>query len=114
METLTAERIAENESVFRKANEQIEAKALAVDVDMDHLPFLCECGDESCTEIVRAAREEYTEVRSHGAHFLIAPGHQELVLSTGTGEVVREHERFVIVAKTGRAGAVAEELDPRA
>jgi hypothetical protein len=109
-EQQTVERIAENQSRFREANEQIEATA-----DRMHLlgpvPFVCECPEPSCTEIVRMTLDDYEGVRQHERRFFVVPGHQEKSVSSGAGEVVGYDESgdFVLVDKIGVAGEIAEE-----
>jgi hypothetical protein len=39
------------------------------------VPFMCECGDERCTELLRMTLLRYEEGRA-GGDFLVAPGHQ--------------------------------------
>jgi hypothetical protein len=58
----TADRVARNDATFREANEQISERAAAYGVD-GLLPFICECAEESCTEIVRLTSSEYDCVR---------------------------------------------------
>lgn len=110
MSDRTAERVARNDATFREANEHIAERADAYGVD-GLIPFICECAEETCTEIVRLTPDEYAHVRSDGAHFLNEHGH---VASAGPhAHVVEEHERYTIVEKVGRAGEIVRELDPR-
>jgi hypothetical protein len=110
MSDRTAERVARNDAAFREANEQISERAAAYGVD-GLLPFICECAEESCTEIVRLTAGEYERVRADGALFLNAHGH--VAAAQQHARVVEEHERYVIVEKIGRAGEIVRELDPR-
>ena len=107
-----ARRIAENEARFRAANEKIESARLRLEVDPITVPFVCECGRIDCLETVRLTIEEYESVRSNGACFACVPGHEITV--GGVGRVVRKSRSHVIVQKTGIAGDVAEQNDPRA
>ncbi|MDX6447815.1 MAG: hypothetical protein QOD08_278 [Gaiellaceae bacterium] len=110
MSDRSAERVARNDATFREANEHIAERADAYGVD-GLIPFICECAEETCTEIVRLTPDEYAHVRSDGAHFLNEHGH---VASAGPhAHVVEEHERYTIVEKVGRAGEIVRELDPR-
>jgi hypothetical protein len=106
LEDLTAVRIAENQSRFREANEQIEAAA-----DRMHLsgpiPFLCECPRPECTELTRLSIEEYEDVRQFPRYFFTAPGHQDVAVEAGVGSVVAQEDAYVIVEKIGVAGDVA-------
>ena len=104
------ERIALNQATFREANERINAAAEVYAVDMP-VPFICECADPTCAEIVRLALSEYEEIRADSRHFLNVPGHQ--AASQGAAAVVAEREGYVIAAKEGHAGDIAEALDQR-
>jgi len=107
METdLTAVRIAENQSTFREANEKIEATADRMGLDGE-VPFICECADRSCTEIVRLSLAAYAEVRAHSRRFFNAPGHEAMSVENGAGTVVAEREGYVVVEKIDVAGEVA-------
>jgi hypothetical protein len=103
----SAERIARNDAVFRSANEAIAEAADEYDVE-GPLPVICECAEPTCKEILRLTREEYRQVRSDPRTFLNAPRHQ--VAARGWGEVVAEHEGYVVVRKIGRAGDIAAGL----
>jgi hypothetical protein len=105
---LSAERAAENESIFRDANERVEERLGELTLEEGRSPFLCECEDLHCREMVRLSREEYEAVRSRPNRFVIAPGHPYT-----EARVVSDRERFLVIEKIGRAGEVAEELDPR-
>jgi hypothetical protein len=104
-----AERVAENESRFREANEDINA--IAAKTDLPHIPFVCECADLCCTEILRLSHSEYEEIRDDGRHFLNAPGHQ--TAARGWAVVVAERDGYVVVEKLAEAGEISENLDPR-
>ncbi len=104
---VTAERIARNDAVFRAANEGIRDAALRYDV-RERVPFVCECAEERCTEILRVSLDEYERVRAHPTRFLHAPGHEE-----PHTRVVAEEDGYVVVEKLGAAADVARETDPR-
>jgi hypothetical protein len=100
--------VVENESIFRRANEQLEKRFR--DLEAKGLtPFLCECGDAACTHAIRLTLDEYEAVRTHGAHFAILPGHQILEAE----RVVAENGRYDVVEKTDAGRRVAEARDPR-
>jgi hypothetical protein len=97
------ERVAHNEAAFRNANEGIKERAEQIAPDASLLPFLCECGDQRCMEIVHLAPEEYMDVRSHPATFAVLNGHQM------AGEVVTAtFERYEVVEKVDRAREIVE------
>ena len=105
-EDLTQERIAINQSRFREANERIELAADRMGL-MGPIPFICECADRSCVEIVRITLEDYEEIRHDARLFLCAPGHQALAVEAGAAVVVGERPGYVLVEKQGVAGEVA-------
>jgi hypothetical protein len=65
---------AENEAAFREVNERIEMAAIELDPPLERVPFLCECDDVSCREIIPLTLEEYERVRSDGAVLSSCPG----------------------------------------
>jgi hypothetical protein len=101
-------RVAENESIFRRANEQLEERFREFGA-RGLTPFLCECGDMACTQVIRLNLDEYEAVRTEGARFAIVPGHQILEAE----RVVEENGRFDVVEKTDGGRWVAEAQDPR-
>lgn len=103
--TTSEERAARNEAAFRDANDEI-AEAAADMGAMPRVPFLCECDDPRCTEIMRVTLHVYGGVRSHPRRFLVRAGHDS------GATIVDEGEGFVVIEKDGRAGEVAEELAP--
>jgi hypothetical protein len=110
MEGVMEERIARNDATFRVANERIAETAAQQGIDR-LVPFICECAEPRCTEIIQLSLEEYESVRAEATHFLTVPAHEG---STGdAAQVVSENDRYSIVRKTGRAGEVARALDTR-
>lgn len=108
----TSERVGKNEALFREVNERIK------DVSGNHvvfdgaapLQFVCECSDEGCSEPVELTLAEYEAVRADPTHFLVAPGH---VWEPKAEHAVAADEDYAVVKKTGAAGDVAEDEDPR-
>ena len=96
---------AENESLLREVNDRIEEIA----DDAASMEFLCECADPDCTETLELSVMEYELIRSSPVRFPVKPGHIDPELE----RVVEEDERYVVVEKTGLAGEVARDLDPR-
>ena len=102
------EKIARNNDTFRRANEAIRGAA------EEHrftapVPFICECPEPTCRELVPVPLEEYEEVRRHPRRFLTVPEHS----AREGGEVVATSDGYVVVEKRGRAGEIVAELDPR-
>jgi hypothetical protein len=108
---LTAQRVAENQSTFRAANEDIEAAARSMAPDLPRIPFICECPDTTCTRIMRLHREEYDAVRSDPTHFLVVPGHEVCqVNGEEVAHVVAREAGYTIMEKIGTAGEIAKRL----
>ena len=110
MQRLMEERIARNQATFRAANERIGAAAGVYDVATP-VPFICECADPTCTEVVLLELDQYEEIRSDSRRFLNVSGHQ--TAAQGVSVVVEERNGYVIVEKIGHAGEIAEALDER-
>jgi len=107
--TSRAERLARNEATFREANERVEAVARRLGIEQP-VPFICECGRESCTTVIRVSPTDYERVRSEPTHFLCAPGHERDLPQSRT---VEKLEDSVVVEKLDRAADVARATDPR-
>jgi sugar phosphate isomerase/epimerase len=106
-DNLTPERIGLNESTFREANERIEA--VADNMALQGLvPFICECPQRACTEIVRLPLDEYEAIRQHPRRFFSAPGHQQIAVDAGAAVVVVQTPGYVIADKVGEAAKVAD------
>ena len=91
--TTRAERLVENETAFRAANDRLSD---ALDgTSRGPVPFLCECADDTCLERVELDMDAYREVRSNSQRFFKLPGHQE-----APGErVVERRPGYEIVEK---------------
>ena len=73
---------------MRRRNERIACAAVAHRFgELAPVPFLCECSDDRCDEILRMPLPLYRAVREQGDH-LTAPGHQ---VDAETIVRVREH-----------------------
>jgi hypothetical protein len=103
------ERLAKNEATFRVLNENILSIASTLGGD-EPFEFICECATPGCFERLSLTLKEYERVRSDGAHFLIAAGHEDIEVE----QVIAVRDEFAVVEKDGIAGLVAHEEDPRA
>ncbi len=103
------DRLGHNEAVFRDVNERIEQGQWPGERGAP-VAFRCECSSLGCNLLVEMTLDEYEHARADPRHFVLVPGHElpevEVVVERRTG--------YVIVEKVGRAGAVAEQTDPRA
>ncbi len=102
------ERRAQNEALFRDANEAVRAVQDDLGLTEGRMPFICECEDETCRTVVRISRADYERVHGHPARFLVSPGHD-----ADTGNFVERHDDYCVVEKTGVAGEIASSRDPR-
>jgi hypothetical protein len=103
-------RMAENEATFRDANEQIQRRARPLDFD-ERIPFLCECGEPTCQEIIRLTLDEYEGARAESTTFFVVPGHEKA--AAPSADVVERSDNYLVIDKDGVAGEIAERRDPR-
>jgi hypothetical protein len=105
-----AEQVARNDAIYREANERIESAAEEYEV-AGPIPFICECADPKCRDVVLLTMPEYEEIRANPTHFVNLPGHERL--AADHVETVRRAPGYLVVEKVGRAGEIVQELDPR-
>lgn len=108
----TERRAAENQSLFRQVNEQIEALNAAFDAFTPHGSWSCECANTSCLERLEMTLAEYEALRRQSNRFAVAPGEDHVWQDVEN--VVHRTERYWVVEKEGAAGERAIELDGRA
>jgi hypothetical protein len=89
------QRIAANEALFRRANELLRLRYEELRLDSERLPFICECGDERCTQTVTLTLDEYRDLRRHSRRYVVVPGHE----LAGAEDVVDEETDYNIVEK---------------
>jgi hypothetical protein len=107
--TRDRKRVAETEALFREVNERIAETAERFDAET--VEFQCECADARCTERVETGLDEYEDVRSDGATFLLAAGHEDESIE----KVVKRRRGYSIVQKVDAvAERIVRQLDPRA
>jgi hypothetical protein len=100
-------RVGKNEALFREVNERIRE----ITTYDGWFEFLCECGDQECTQPIVMSLGEYESVRSDATWFVIVPGHEVADVE----RVVDRTDRFAVVEKLpGQPTALAVETDPRA
>ena len=104
---MSAERIARNDAIFREANDEIGKAAEAYDMTA-LIPFVCECADPGCRELVRMSLDEYVAMRRDPKLFVNAVGHERA--GQGWAVPVAEAGGHVLVEKVGEAGRIAAEL----
>lgn len=102
------QRLAANESVFRRINEGIEKGQWPGEEDRP-IGFRCECAHLGCTQVLELSVRDYETVRANPRRFIIAPGHERLEAEV----VVERHPEYLVVEKLGQAGEAAMQSDPR-
>ncbi len=105
-------RLAQNEALFREVNERVSdvsTEWTANGTGLEALGLVCECGRETCTEILSIPRAAYEDVRANGARFVLVPGHEIEDLE----QLVERNDTYSVVEKVGEAKRYVEHLDPR-
>ena len=97
------------EATFRRANEGIRRAAGEHAID-GLVPFICECSDERCTQVVQLTVHEYARIREQPTWFLVVPGHEDDVLA-GTARVAVRHEAYSVIERLGESARLLAELD---
>ena len=108
MATPREERLAENEALFRAANERMagwEEQHAENEAEL----YFCECSNPECREKVRLTRAEYERVRSDSRQFALVPGHEVAEIEI----VVEANDGWVLIEKKPNVGEVVEKTDPR-
>ena len=108
MDERSQRRVADNETIFRDVNEQLERGHDRFGLEGAQ-EFLCECGDAGCADRLSLTLAEYEQLRSHPRRFAVVPGHE----IPGTEEVVAHHAGYAVVEKIGVGGTIADARDPR-
>lgn len=101
-------RVIRNEVLFREVNERIE-QISADESGSKFGEFVCECGEDSCLELIQLTLPEYEEVRSVSDHFAMKPGHEHPDFE----RVIDDGDRYIVVEKLGQADDIAHRTDPR-
>jgi len=107
-ESANERRQAENEVIFRQANEKVsrmldEIKEAAQSEGEDKLApekdialhFLCECADENCMERIIIKQSTYKNLHRNSSQFIVLPGHVQPSIE----QIVRSSKNYVVVEK---------------
>ena len=100
--------IAANEALAREVNEAIERGQWPGEEDQP-TAYRCECARPDCNRLIELTPADYERIREHPRRFLVVPGHEQPEIET----VIAATPRYLVVAKRGEAGALAEATDPR-
>lgn len=107
-EEASGEAIGETLAAFRAANERLQAAADAIGLTL-RLPFICECPDPACMELVSLTFDQYEAVRTHPRRFFTTVSHEQIATAAGAAVLVEEHPDYVVVEAIGAAGVIADE-----
>ena len=102
------ERLAQNEAMFREANQRAHAwdeRHLDREIEL----YFCECAKPECREKVSLSDADYERVRSDPRRFVIVLGHELTEVET----VIERNEGWAIVEKEPEVTDVAAGRDPR-
>jgi len=102
------ERIARNEAAYRDVNEAIR-KGRTEQTAETPRPFVCECGQLGCNQLVELTMREYEGVRANPRRFLMLAGHE----IPDVESVVERHDRYIVAEKHAHEAAIVEATDPR-
>jgi hypothetical protein len=103
---------AQTQSIYREVNERVVEISEQRPLYAPAHDAICECAKPECSEPIAITAEEYERVRAHGTWFAVAPSEHHVFPEIE--RIVDKNQGFWIVEKVDGAGAVAEELDPRA
>jgi hypothetical protein len=92
----SAQRLAENEALFREVNERVAELGSIFGSDDGDIAFVCECAMIDCAERLPLTLAEYRRLRERTRCFAVKPGHE---VGTEIERVVGEHCEFVVVQK---------------
>ena len=100
-------RVAENELLFSKVNEQIIGIRDALLPEDGKVAVFCECGFEECEERISVEVDDYLHVRDEPASFALLPDH----VIPDLEDVISEHGGWVVIEKREPVKSSLEEDD---
>ena len=106
--TTREERLADNEAMFRFANERMAAwDEVRASEAIEH--YFCECADPDCQQKVALHKADYEAVRSDSRRFVTRPGHEIPDVET----VIEKHDGWVVIEKDPEVTEAVQRTDPR-
>lgn len=105
--SLSLERLARNQILFREVNERL---AEIAPPSYGLTEYICECSRGDCTETIPLDDEQYEGVRGFPNLFVVAAGHEVLEVD----HVVGRTGLYTLVEKKPNGAKLAVETDPRA
>lgn len=104
-----ARRIALNESRFRQINDDLRADLAKLPHVPEVIPFVCECGEATCTAILELTVAQYESIRADSRRFVVCAGHEQPDVET----VVAHEGGHAVVEKLPDSGPLVDATDPR-
>jgi hypothetical protein len=92
MAEVDRDQMRENEEAFAQANTRIGDAARRLEVDP--VPFFCECSATNCRELIYIPLAEYEAVRASSG-FMLCPGHDDPHVE----HVIVDFGRYIVVEK---------------
>lgn len=94
---MSREDLVGNQQLYRYANERLRERVIAAGAtDHRHVPFFCECAEESCRGRINATLSEFDEAHFTSGHYFTLPGH----LRVAYEEAIEENGRYDVVLKS--------------
>lgn len=106
------EEIGQAQVACRAENEAIQATADRLAL-LGQIPFVCECPDRSCAEIVRLSFDEYEAIRQDPRRFFNVSGHETASVEARAERIVAVTGDVTVVEKVGVAGEIAADAHER-
>jgi len=104
-----AQRIAENEVLFRTVNERIDNLNERFGETSDAVEIVCECGRSDCVDRIELDVDAYRRLREDPFRFAVRRGHEYPASET----VVDEADGYLVVEKKpGEPRDAVEDADP--
>lgn len=102
-----AERIGNNENLFREVNERIEELGERFGIhESGKFRIVCECASEDCAEPIDIVLADYRSARENPRFFLVVPGH----VVPEFENVVEDRGDYQVIEKAaGEPARIAEE-----
>lgn len=106
------EEIGQAQVACRVENEAIQASADRLTL-LGPIPFVCECPDRDCAEIVRLSFDEYEAIRQDPRRFFNVSAHETASVAAGAERIVAVAGGLTVVEKVGVAGEIAADAHER-
>lgn len=106
------EEIGQAQVACRTENEAIQASADKLTL-FGPIPFVCECPERDCAELVRLTFDEYEAIRQDPRRFFNISGHEAASVEAGAERILAVAGDLTVVEKIGVAGDVAADAHER-